>query len=163
MKAGILLTGVGLVAVLALSCASRSRYNPHAVATTPSNIKGSWIGYDQDCLLFYRLMFADEGKGLCVALFVDDTADVHRIKRWEFKDRDLVLDLLPATAGAERISMKVVAVDQREMRVEVSGGERSWSHQMILHREDDILRRTKIVEGIAKRTERQRPAAATTF
>ena len=152
MKTGILLTGIGLVAALALSCASPSLYNPHAVATTPSDIKGSWIGYDQDCLLSYRLTFADAGKGLCIALFVDNTADVHRITKWELKDDDLVLELVSASSGAEPIAMRVVAVGQREMRVEVKGVERSWSHQALLHREDDVLKRTKLAEQAASKS-----------
>jgi hypothetical protein len=153
MKTWILLIAIGLVTVLALGCASPSHYNIHAVATKPSDIKGSWIGYDQDCLLFYRLTFADKGKGVCVTLFADDTAGIYRIKYWKIKEDALVLELVPVSSAAESITMEVAAVDHREMSVVVKGVERSWTHQALLHREDDVFKRARLAQQIARRAE----------
>ena len=151
MNTRITLLGLGLITAFVFGCTS-----PRLCILTkdlkPTDITGSWIGYDQDCLLFYRLTFAEEGNGLCVTLFVDDTPDVHHIKKWELKD-GLSLELVPATSGAEPIAMSVVAADPSEMRVQVKGVERSWSHQALLHREEDVLKRTKMAEQVARKTE----------
>ena len=151
MNTRIALLGIGLITAAVLGCTSPKR----CILTKglkPSDITGNWIGYDQDCLLFYRLTFAEEGRGFCVVLFLDDTPDVHQIETWELKD-DLRLNLVPASTGAERIAMRAVAVDQREMRIEVKGVGHSWSHQALLHREDDVLKRAKFAEQIIDESE----------
>ena len=155
MRTSLVLSGICVIALLSAGCVSTSRCTIRPLET--SDITGSWIGYDQDCLLFYRLTLADNNQGTCVTLFVDNTPNVYLIRKWGIRDGGLDLELAPARRGSEPITIDVLDVDQREMRVRVKGVERSWSHHAFFHREDDVLKFTKQAQQIAKDTKWEAP------
>lgn len=82
-------------------------------------------------------------------LFVNNAPDVYRVSKWEIRNGVLVLRL-SAIASAEPMTVDVASVDQCEMRLDVRGVDREWSHGALLFREGDVLRKTKLSQKIAK-------------
>jgi len=140
LKVIFIILSVGWLS-FALGCSSISEHSEVLPRSLDENqLRGVWIGYDQDCLLFYRLSLDRNKKGSCTVLYLDELAGIYAVDDWETKAWEMTLVLSVASKDAERIKMTVLSVDQSEIQIRVSGEERDWEHRLVLHREDSLLR-----------------------
>jgi len=126
-------------------CASTPKI--HLVTPRPSldadELRGGWIGYDQNCVSFYRLVLEGNNRGSCIVLYEKEFLSAYEIEKWKVTGRNLSLRIVPRTEGAEKINMAVQFVDESEMRIFVTGQERSWKHRLLMHREDQTLEKIR--------------------
>ena len=143
---------LSMVLLVFMGCASSP--NIHTAVPRPplrpSQLIGAWMGYDQDSVVFYRLLLENDGRGSCVVLCEDEFSGAYVVENWEVSGISLKLKLLPRTEKDEDLTMSVKFVDESEMQIIVRGRERDWEHTLVMHREDQTeanIRRCQDLHG----------------
>ena len=135
-KIWLLLTLLVMVACASTGEKKQSLVRPYL---SKESVRGVWIGFDQDSAFFYRLVLEPNSKGSCMVMCEDEFSGAYQIAGWELNKRTISLKVVPWTAASEKIVLEVYFIDEGEMRIRSRGQERTWSHDLILHREDRIL------------------------
>ena len=154
MNPRILLFGICLTLSAMAGCSTPPCHTVTESALKLREVSGSWIGFDEDRLFFYRVTLAGEGMGLCVVLYVDGSPSVYRISKWAPKNEGLTMHLLPVEKSFEPITISVSYADQCEMHILVVGVDRDWSHQALLYKEDDFVNRLRLSREVARKQKR---------
>ncbi len=119
------------------------------VPLKPSDVVGSWIGYSENYLDFYRITLDPDGTGLCVGLYLMELSSVYRIKKWTLQsDGSVPLELVPNGGGAEPIRVDA-ALRWDYLRLAVMGRS-GWTNQAVLYREKRFLDRVNLSAEIAR-------------
>ena len=113
-------------------------------------ILGTWIGYDQNSLVFYRLVFESNGKGSCAVVYEADLLSVYRVD-WATQALTLSIELSPRTNQSESAKVLVDYADSNDIQLTVTGEERSWKHKVVLHREKEILAHIEACQKVQRR------------
>jgi hypothetical protein len=121
------------------------------VPLQPSEVVGSWIGYTEDYLDFYRITLNPDGSGLCVRLYLEKLEGVYRIKKWTLlSDGSVPLELVPIGDGVEPIQLDAVLKWNYLRLTAMRIPPYTWRHQGVLYREDPFLDRAKLSAEIAR-------------
>src|SRR5437899_4042519 len=99
---------VGLVAKVTLG--DQVRQPPE-----PNMLVGTWIGFEDGCVYFYRLNLRTKGKGSLISLFNYEPAGVYAVDDWRLSDGQLSLSLVPKAANAEPMTLTSTYIDALKM------------------------------------------------
>ena len=117
-----------------------------AIPPTSELLVGSWIGYEDGSLYFYRLVLAIKGTGSLSVLFNDETPEMYRVDDWRIADGKLSLKLSPKSKNAEEISITVTHVDALRMDLIVNGVTNKWQRKATVFNEREFLKRSNKTE-----------------
>ena len=106
-----------------------------------NEIVGSWVGYEDGGVYFYRIALETNSAGSCVVLFNGESRDNYSIDFWRMADGKLILKLTAKSAAAEQIALTVLYIDKLRMELNVSGVTNNWKRKAVLYNEREFLRR----------------------
>ena len=109
--------------------------------TLSSELVGAWVGYEDGCVYFYRLVLETNNKGSCVVLFNDDPPDSYRVDEWRAIEGKLSLRLSPVTEDAEIIAITPSYLSALKMELVVRGVTNKWERKVSLYNERELLNR----------------------
>lgn len=102
-------------------------------------IAGAWVGYEDGCLYFYRLILQTNHTGSVVALYNGERASHYAVDDWRISDQVLTLKLSPRSENTEKILLTVKYVDAVKMEVTIKGTTNVWERKAVLHNESELL------------------------
>jgi hypothetical protein len=133
--------------------------NKPARVPLQKELTGSWVGYDESCLHFYRLVLQERGIGSCFVLFKEEVAGVYDIA-WRVGTEGLLLTFRPTNRESEAILLTVTYVDLMRIETVVGGVARKWERKVCFYNERELLNRLhKCTQGQKPAKKVQRPGA----
>lgn len=124
-----------LVSISLIAIASRPSMSP-----SRSDLVGVWVGFDTSYPDFYRVNLRENNTGTLVVLFPEGQPDVYAL-RWEFSERQLLLQASPLTTNCEVIACSVAKVDSRRMEFAINGISNAWKRTALLLNEKKLSAR----------------------
>ncbi len=130
------------IALLALNSAVPAAADQLARHARPEELLGSWVGYDEGCLGFYRLILSKGGRGVCITLFREELAGKYPLS-WRLEGADLLIELTPTNREPGQLSFSVTYFDLVRIEAVLRETQRSWERKAILYNEREFMRRLK--------------------
>jgi hypothetical protein len=126
------ITKCSIIILFSLACALADR---EPAPPTKKELLGSWVGFDVDYKLFYRLTLTSNS-GLIIIRYVDDDiSEIFRITQWGIKAKGVSFDVFPEGKVSEQMKFESSHITSFKMAFTVSGTSNDWTHRAILYRE----------------------------
>ena len=112
-----------------------------------SDLAGSWVGYEESGLDFYRLDLRPDGTGFLAVTYMAHPPEVHRVARDELQKFKVRFTLTPLSEVSEPLTLKGDFY-YSAFELTVSGAHKlKWSRKLHLVSLGELERRLHIVAG----------------
>jgi hypothetical protein len=118
--------------------------NSTRILPSAQDLVGAWIGFDKDCVFFYRITLENRGRGKCEVLYGEKSIDSYNVDDWRVVSNKLVVTVSPVNRSSEEIEIRVTYVDHLSLEMNISCTSPRWERKAILFNEIELLRKLDV-------------------
>ena len=143
-RTGVLaLTMTALLSFTSLSAAASKK----AIPPTAQQLAGTWIGWEDDSMSFFRVDLKPDGTGYLASSFRQEPAVLSRVTRWSIREWRVTMQTTPVDLHPNDVMSLTGEVIVRKLELNVVGGRNAWRGHITLHRDDEAELARKSVDA----------------